>query len=134
MSSLTLFCRFTDFFYDKLGENVPKHLGLPLAAKSPSYYMLEVHFDNPSMKKVVDTSGLRLHYTHKLRPNEGGFLVAGVTISPLHLVPPRQAEYKSGGYCSMECTREVVFCLRHPRADVISLQPFRYCRFCPGTE
>ncbi|KAF2880698.1 hypothetical protein ILUMI_25476, partial [Ignelater luminosus] len=90
------------------GENIPKHVGLPLASKSPSYYMLEVHFDNPSMKRVVDTSGLRLHYTHKLRSNEGGFLVAGVTISPLHLVPPQQPEYKSGGYCSMDCTREVL--------------------------
>ncbi|KAB0792970.1 hypothetical protein PPYR_12590 [Photinus pyralis] len=90
------------------GENVPKHVGLPLAPKTPTYYMLEVHFDNPSMKRAVDTSGLRLHYTHKLRPNEGGFLVAGVTISPLQLIPPQQLEYKSGGYCSMDCTREVL--------------------------
>ncbi|KAF5270747.1 hypothetical protein FQA39_LY01485 [Lamprigera yunnana] len=90
------------------GENIPKHVGLPLAFRTPTYYMLEVHFDNPSMKRAIDTSGLRLHYTHKLRLNEGGFLVAGVTISPLQLIPPLQLEYKSGGYCSMDCTREVL--------------------------
>ncbi|KAF5296520.1 hypothetical protein FQR65_LT01510 [Abscondita terminalis] len=90
------------------GENIPKHVGLPLASRTSTYYMLEIHFDNPAMKRGVDTSGLRLHYTHKLRPNEGGFLVAGVTISPLQLIPPHQHEYKSGGYCSMDCTREVL--------------------------
>lgn len=71
--------------------------------------MLEVHFDNPSMKRAIDNSGLRLFYTNQLRENDGGFLVTGVTISPLHFIPPQQPEYKSGGYCSMDCTKEVSY-------------------------
>lgn len=82
-------------------------MGLPLAEKRNTYYMLEVHFDNPSMKKAVDTSGLRLHYTHKLREHDGGILVTGVAVSTLHVVPPQQTEYRSAGYCSFDCTREV---------------------------
>ncbi|XP_018333725.1 MOXD1 homolog 1 [Agrilus planipennis] len=90
------------------GETLPEHVGLPLSPRTPSFYMLEVHFDNPSMKKSVDTSGLRLQYTNKLRPNEGGVMVTGITISPLHFIPPLQNEYKSAGYCSVDCTREVM--------------------------
>lgn len=89
------------------GENLPDHVGLPLAANKASYYMLEVHFDNPHMKKAVGTTGFRLHYTERLRPNEGGMLVAGVALSALHFIPPMQKEYKSAGYCSTECTKRV---------------------------
>lgn len=69
--------------------------------------MLEVHFDNPTMIDAVDTSGLRLHYTSELRENEGGILITGVALSTLHFVPPFQKEYKTAGYCSMGCTKEV---------------------------
>lgn len=82
-------------------------MGLPLASNVNSYYMLEVHFDNPSMKKSVDSSGFRLRYTSKLRENEGGMFIAGVALSSLHFIPPMQNEYKSAGYCSMGCTKEV---------------------------
>ncbi|XP_050299023.1 MOXD1 homolog 1 [Anthonomus grandis grandis] len=89
------------------GENFPNHVGLPLARKKNSYYMLEVHFDNPQMRTAIGTSGLRLHYTNKLRENEGGILITGVAPSTLHFIPPYQAEYKTAGYCSLDCTREV---------------------------
>lgn len=69
--------------------------------------MLEIHYDNPQMKKAKDTSGLRLHYTSDLRPNDGGIMIAGVALSNLHFIPPKQKEYKTAGYCSMDCTKEV---------------------------
>ncbi|KAH1015716.1 hypothetical protein HUJ04_007058 [Dendroctonus ponderosae] len=89
------------------GENFPNHVGLPLARKKNTFYMLEVHFDNPQMKPARDTSGLRLHYTNKLRENEGGILMTGVAPSTLHFIPPYQKEYKTAGYCSLDCTKEV---------------------------
>ncbi|CAH0564397.1 unnamed protein product [Brassicogethes aeneus] len=89
------------------GEFFPKHVGLPLASRPNSYYMLEVHFDNPSMKQAVDTSGLRLHYTSELRENDGGILITGVAPSTLHFIPPYQEEYKTAGYCSFGCTKEI---------------------------
>jgi hypothetical protein len=89
------------------GENFPKHVGLPLATKKNAFYMLEVHFDNPSMRKAQDTSGLRLHYTSELRENEGGIFSTGVVLSTLHFIPPYQREYRTAGYCSMDCTKEM---------------------------
>ncbi|XP_074030668.1 MOXD1 homolog 1 isoform X1 [Leptinotarsa decemlineata] len=90
------------------GENFPNHIGLPLADKKNSFYMLEVHFDNPTMRSASDTSGLRLHYTSELRQHEGGILITGVAPSTLHFVPPHQPEYKTAGYCSVDCTKEVI--------------------------
>lgn len=88
------------------GENFPKHVGLPLASKKNSYYMLEVHFDNPAMRQAKDTSGMRLHYTSDLRENEGGILTTGIVLSSLHFIPPYQRDYRTAGYCSTGCTKE----------------------------
>ncbi|KAJ8981753.1 hypothetical protein NQ317_004933, partial [Molorchus minor] len=90
------------------GEYFPNHVGLPLGGKKNSYYMLEVHFDNPSMKDAVDTSGLRLLYSNELRENEGAILITGVAPSTLHFIPPYQKEYRTAGYCSLGCTKEVI--------------------------
>lgn len=90
------------------GEWLPEHVGIPIAEHSEgSYYMLEVHYNNPDMKKVVDSSGVRLHLTANLRPQEAGILVAGVAVSPLHLIPPKQKEYATAGYCTPHCTNTV---------------------------
>ncbi|XP_072748696.1 MOXD1 homolog 1-like [Anoplolepis gracilipes] len=87
------------------GEWLPEHVGIPVAEHGESsYYMLEVHYNNPSMKRVIDSSGVRLYLTPKLRPQEAGILVAGVAVSPLHLVPPKQKEYATAGYCTPHCT------------------------------
>ncbi|XP_076182197.1 MOXD1 homolog 1-like [Ptiloglossa arizonensis] len=87
------------------GEWLPEHVGIPIAEHTEgSYYMLEVHYNNPGMKEVTDSSGVRLHLTPKLRPQEAGILVAGVAVSPLHLIPPKQKEYATAGYCTPHCT------------------------------
>ncbi|XP_053974730.1 MOXD1 homolog 1 [Hylaeus volcanicus] len=87
------------------GEWLPEHVGIPIAEHSEgSYYMLEVHYNNPGMKEVKDSSGIRLHLTPNLRPQEAGILVAGVAVSPLHLIPPQQKEYATAGYCTSHCT------------------------------
>ncbi|XP_076621804.1 MOXD1 homolog 1-like [Colletes latitarsis] len=87
------------------GEWLPEHVGIPIAEHSEgSYYMLEIHYNNPGMKEVMDSSGVRLHLTPKLRPQEAGILVAGVAVSPLHLIPPKQREYATAGYCTPHCT------------------------------
>lgn len=86
------------------GENYPKHMGIPIGERKNSFYMLEVHFDNPEMKRAIDTTGFRLHYTNHIRRYDGGILVAGIMLSPLHVIPPLQSEYKSAGYCSTNCT------------------------------
>lgn len=90
------------------GEWLPEHVGIPVAEHGESsYYMLEVHYNNPSMKRVIDSSGVRLYLTPKFRPQEASILVTGVAVSPLHLVPPRQKEYATAGYCTPNCTNIV---------------------------
>lgn len=88
------------------GENFPSQVGLPLAAKKNSFYMLEIHFDNPSMEQAQDTSGFRLHYTSDLRQYDGGILTTGIELSSFHLIPPYQKHYTTVGYCSNDCTKE----------------------------
>lgn len=70
--------------------------------------MLEIHYNNPLKRNVNDSSGVRLHLTSELRSQEAGIFVAGVAVSPLHLVPPRQKAYATAGYCSRDCTHEVI--------------------------
>ncbi|KAJ9595787.1 hypothetical protein L9F63_013031, partial [Diploptera punctata] len=90
------------------GEFLPEHVGLPLAdGDKAKYFMLEIHYDNPGFKKVKDNSGIRIHYTEDLRQYDGGILVNGITITPLHIVPPHQPEYKTAGYCNSDCTNRM---------------------------
>jgi hypothetical protein len=58
---------------------------------------------------VKDSSGIRIHYTEDLRQYDGGILVNGITITPFHIVPPYQPEYRTAGYCSSHCTHRVRF-------------------------
>lgn len=92
-----------------IGEWMPEHVGISIAEHGEnSYYMLEVHYNNPTMKKVIDSSGIRLYLTPKLRPQEAGILVTGVAVSPLHMIPPQQKEYITAGYCTSHCTNTVI--------------------------
>ncbi|XP_011301507.1 MOXD1 homolog 1 [Fopius arisanus] len=90
------------------GEWFAEHVGIPVAEHKEGSYMLEVHYNNPTLKKAIDSSGIRLHLTPVLRPNEAGIFVAGVAVSPLHLIPPRQREYATAGYCSPDCTEKLL--------------------------
>ncbi|XP_058803916.1 MOXD1 homolog 1 [Phymastichus coffea] len=90
------------------GEWLPEHVGLPIAEHfEHSYYMLEVHYNNKMGRKVIDSSGVRLHLTPNIRKMEAGILVAGVAVSPLHMVPPQQKEYATAGYCTPQCTEKM---------------------------
>jgi hypothetical protein len=72
---------------------------------------------------VKDSSGIRIYYTEALRRYDGGILVNGITISPLHMVPPLQPEYRTAGYCSSHCTHEVSAALICPHTIPICENP-----------
>ncbi|XP_063244204.1 MOXD1 homolog 1-like [Bacillus rossius redtenbacheri] len=91
------------------GEFLPNHIGLPLAEDHQStFFMLETHYDNPQLRRAKDSSGLRVFYTADLRQYDGGMLATGVAVSPLHVVPPRQPEYRTAGYCNSQCTQRML--------------------------
>ncbi|KAL1464560.1 hypothetical protein WDU94_004193 [Cyamophila willieti] len=74
------------------GEFLPPQVGLPLQGNKATFMMLEVHYDNPTLRKAVHTAGLKIHYSSQLRPNDGGV---------------SSTEYKTAGYCDNECTNAV---------------------------
>nr|CAD7415206.1 unnamed protein product [Timema cristinae] len=90
------------------GEMFPSHVGLPLAEDHRStFFMLETHYDNPMFRSAVDSSGVRVFYSNKLREYDGGMLVSGITVTPLHVIPPRQPQYHTVGYCNSLCTQRM---------------------------
>lgn len=90
------------------GQFFPKHIGIPMGGRSgPKYYMLEIHYDNPQYKRVVDHSGFRIHYTNDLRPNDAGMMITGVSISDTQIIPPGQKLFRNVGICGPSCTGSV---------------------------
>ncbi|XP_026495607.2 MOXD1 homolog 1-like [Vanessa tameamea] len=91
------------------GEFLPENVGIPLGEKGGvSYYMLEVHYDNQALHEVLDSSGIRIHYTPALRAHDAALLGAGVGVSALHVIPPKQNAYRTVGICSPECTNSTM--------------------------
>ncbi|KAJ0174720.1 hypothetical protein K1T71_009828 [Dendrolimus kikuchii] len=87
------------------GEFLPENVGLPLGEKGGvSFYMLEIHYDNQELHEVLDSSGIRIHYTPALRAHDAALLGAGIGVSALHVIPPKQRQYRTVGICSPECT------------------------------
>lgn len=87
------------------GEFLPENVGIPLGEKGGvSFYMLEIHYDNSELHEVLDSSGIRIHYTPSLRAHDAALLGAGIGVSALHVIPPQQRQYRTVGICSPECT------------------------------
>lgn len=96
---------YKPFSFISAGQFLPEHVGVPIGGRnSPKYYMLEIHYDNPQAKKVLDNSGFRIHYTRHLRPNDGGMMISGVSVSDTQMIPPGQKLYRNVGICGPSCT------------------------------
>ncbi|XP_066019013.1 LOW QUALITY PROTEIN: DBH-like monooxygenase protein 1 [Pocillopora verrucosa] len=87
----------------------PLHAGFPLGADdSPKNFLLEMHYDNPSnVPGRVDSSGVRIYYTDKLRKYDSGIVSVGVRVNNWHIIPPKQKDWLSIGYCTAECTESI---------------------------
>lgn len=56
---------------------------------------------------LVDSSGVRIHYTDRLRENDIGILEVGLEYTDKMAIPPGQEAFDLTGYCISECTRAV---------------------------
>ncbi|XP_068239142.1 DBH-like monooxygenase protein 1 isoform X1 [Palaemon carinicauda] len=125
------------------GEMYPDHVGVPLGAEhgGATYFMLEIHYDNPNLRKgVTDNSGVRIHYTHKLRQYDAGILTLGHIVSPTHIIPPGQ-KWQTVAHCTDACTARGIppggikvfqgFLHAHLLASSISIQQIRKGREMP---
>ncbi|XP_063221967.1 tyramine beta-hydroxylase [Bacillus rossius redtenbacheri] len=84
----------------------PEEAGLPIGGPDFNpYVMLEIHYNNPEKKSDwVDSSGVRLHISPRLRAFDGGVLELGLEYSDKMAVPPGQRDFPLSGYCISECT------------------------------
>nr|XP_006626174.2 PREDICTED: DBH-like monooxygenase protein 2 homolog [Lepisosteus oculatus] len=84
---------------------LPPDVGIPIGTnKYPSYYRLEIHYNNEAQKPGrMDNSGLRLYYTSELRQFDMGVIETGVLTAPFYityLIPPKTPSFKSYGLCN----------------------------------
>ncbi|XP_073254240.1 DBH-like monooxygenase protein 1 homolog [Porites lutea] len=88
--------------------NYPEHVGFAIGkADSPKVVVLEIHYDNPqNLEGMIDSSGLRFHYTKQLRKYEAGVLLVGAEVNWAMSIPPKQTDWKINGFCSPDCTQK----------------------------
>ena len=53
----------------------------------------------------IDSSGVRIFYTNKLRAHDAGVLEIGLEYSDKNSIPPKQTFFDLSGFCTAECTR-----------------------------
>ncbi|KAL1131405.1 hypothetical protein AAG570_011022 [Ranatra chinensis] len=84
----------------------PKAAGLPVGGENFNLHvMLEVHYNNPEMKADwVDSSGLRIYLTKKLRRYNAGVIELGLEYIDKMAIPPKQPAFNLTGYCIAQCT------------------------------
>lgn len=122
-------------------QYLPEHVGIPFGGKQ-KYYMLEIHYDNPTRKTFEDNSGLRIHYTSKLREHDGGIMINGITTSSTQLIPPRQKSFRNLGICGQSCTSKQLNIFPEDGINVVSVsfqthsagRKFKFSHIRNGTE
>lgn len=84
----------------------PEQVGQSIGGHNYSpYLVLEVHYNNvEATKGLLDSSGLRFHYTSRLRPFDAGVLEVGLEYTDKNSIPPNMVA-PLAGYCVSECTR-----------------------------
>ncbi|XP_078363554.1 DBH-like monooxygenase protein 1 [Oculina patagonica] len=88
----------------------PSHAGFPLGTSDTAKnFLLEMHYDNPeNVAGRNDSSGIRIYYTDKLRKYDTGVISVGVKVGPWHIIPPKQKDWMSVGYCTAKCTESIM--------------------------
>lgn len=84
----------------------PEEAGLPIGGPDfNSYIMLEVHYNNPGLRKgMVDSSGVRLYITPEVRKYDAGVIELGLEYTDKMAIPPKLEDFTLSGYCIAECT------------------------------
>ncbi|KAL3115775.1 hypothetical protein niasHT_007780 [Heterodera trifolii] len=86
----------------------PPEAGMPLGGVGfVPFLMVEIHYNNvQKVAGIRDSSGLRITYTDKLRPNDAGIMELGLIYSDANSIPPDQPHFPITGFCPAECTQK----------------------------
>jgi len=101
-------CRTTIFAGWAIGGGnfyYPKDVGMPLYSTTmPQYFLLEIHYDNPSLVQRLDKSGFRIYHVAPTLKYDAGLVVAG-SLFGLHkfVIPQKQKNFVQYGTCSSRC-------------------------------
>lgn len=68
----------------------------------PVMHLYDIYFIG-----VIDNSGIRMRLTSQLRQHDIGSLVVGHDVSAYHVIPPRQPQFVTKGFCSENCINKV---------------------------
>ena len=55
----------------------------------------------------MDNSGIRIHYTSKLRQHDAGVITVGILENKQQIIPPHYSDFVEGHDMSPECFNEV---------------------------
>ncbi|GMI03346.1 hypothetical protein TrLO_g13982 [Triparma laevis f. longispina] len=84
----------------------PPAAGMPFGLGVENKHLLmEVHYDNFDGVDFNDSSGLRMHYTPNLRPNDVGVMYTGAL--PGIDIPPGEDSYELNARCPSHCTTQI---------------------------
>ena len=87
-------------------ECMPQQAGVAFGGSQPSYVQLQLHWTNVGLRKdYIDTSGVRVYYTAKLRPHRMGTFWLGQQNLE---IPPQRPSTISASTCSADCTRALL--------------------------
>ena len=56
---------------------------------------------------ILDSSGIRVRITSKLRQHDVGGLNLGQVVTNYQVIPPEEQSFISRGYCSAQCINKV---------------------------
>ncbi|XP_076769593.1 DBH-like monooxygenase protein 2 isoform X4 [Arvicanthis niloticus] len=115
-------------------DDVGISIGTPF---DPQWIRLEIHYSNfQNLPGIRDTSGMRLYYTSHLRKYDMGVLQLGISVFPIHFIPPGAEAFLSYGLCKTDKFEEmngapvadiyVSACLLHTHLAGRSLQAVQY--------
>ncbi|GAU95204.1 hypothetical protein RvY_06862 [Ramazzottius varieornatus] len=91
-------------------SHYPPEAGYPLTPElSGRYVFLESHYDNPEGKSVIDSSGIALTITTKLRPHDAAIMMTGYSdITFSMMIPPQMQDFVTYSRCSKDCTGAIL--------------------------
>uniref|UniRef100_A0A914I147 FAD-binding PCMH-type domain-containing protein n=1 Tax=Globodera rostochiensis TaxID=31243 RepID=A0A914I147_GLORO len=86
----------------------PPEAGMPLGGTGfVPFLMVEIHYNNEQkVAGIRDSSGLRITYTNKLRPNDAGIIELGLIYSDANSIPPGQSKFPITALCPADCTQK----------------------------
>uniref|UniRef100_A0A1B0FFJ9 DOMON domain-containing protein n=1 Tax=Glossina morsitans morsitans TaxID=37546 RepID=A0A1B0FFJ9_GLOMM len=112
-SSLPLGCNAIIASWTRGSEGFvfPSEVGYPIESQHVKYFLMETHYSNLQatfepyqMRRMTDSSGLKIVFTQDLRPHDAGVLSIGMDPNWRHIIPPGQKRVVSLGQCLEDCT------------------------------